>query len=142
MASKMGSPTHSLERRTLCFSSDKNHKLKVKLWLVGARERKKRAFFVPFILSEGFFFYHLCFLSMNSISNTIQNIHRFTYKKTLLHTLFCSFLKSSKAFSVSLSQKITYLIIHNALLAKSILQIKNLLRHSFRWHWDASFFFQ
>ena len=31
-----------------------------------------------------------------------QNIHTFTYKKTLLHTLFCLFLKSSRAFSVSL----------------------------------------
>ena len=32
-----------------------------------------------------------------------QNIHTFTYQKTLLHALFCMFLKSSKAFSVSLS---------------------------------------
>ena len=33
-----------------------------------------------------------------------QNIHTFTYQKTLLHTLFCLFLKSSKAFCVSLKQ--------------------------------------
>ena len=31
-----------------------------------------------------------------------HNIHIFTYQKTLLHTLFCLFLKSSKAFSISL----------------------------------------
>ena len=37
--------THFLEKRTLRFSSYKNHKLKVKLWWVGARERRKRAFF-------------------------------------------------------------------------------------------------
>ena len=37
--------------KTLCFSSYKNRKLKVKLLWVGARERKKRAFFVQFILS-------------------------------------------------------------------------------------------
>ena len=44
------------ERQTLCFNSYKNRKLKVKLWWAGARERKKRAFFVPFILSERNFF--------------------------------------------------------------------------------------
>ena len=35
------------KRQTLCFSSYKNRKL------VGARERKKLGFFVPFILSKG-----------------------------------------------------------------------------------------
>ena len=39
-------PHTGLERRTMCFSSYKNRKLKVKLWWVWARERKKRAFFV------------------------------------------------------------------------------------------------
>ena len=34
-----------------------------------------------------------------------QNIHTFTYQKTLLHTLFCLFLKPSKAFSVSLRMR-------------------------------------
>ena len=41
-----------LERQTLCFSSYEKRKLKVKLWWVGARERKKRTFFVPFTLSD------------------------------------------------------------------------------------------
>ena len=41
-----------LERQTLCFSSYKNRKLKLKLCWVGARERKKWAFFAPFILSD------------------------------------------------------------------------------------------
>ena len=51
-----------LERRTLCFSSFKNRKLKVNLWWVGARERKKRASFVPFIFPEGNCF-KICVLS-------------------------------------------------------------------------------
>ena len=34
-----------------------------------------------------------------------QNIHTFTYEKILLNTLFCLFIKSSNAFSVSLSTK-------------------------------------
>ena len=49
-------PHTVLERRAMCFSSYKNRKLKVKvcdeLELV---EEKKRAFFVPFILSGGVF---------------------------------------------------------------------------------------
>ena len=43
-------PHKVLERRTLYFSSLKNHKLKVKLWWAGACEREKRAFFVSFFL--------------------------------------------------------------------------------------------
>ena len=34
-----------------------------------------------------------------------QNTHTFTYQKTLLHTHFCLFLKSLKAFNVYLSSK-------------------------------------
>ena len=76
-----------LERWTLCFSLNKYHKLKVKQWRVGARGRKKRAFFVLFILSEGNFF-EICALSQCIVySIHFQNIHTFTYQKTLLHTL-------------------------------------------------------
>ena len=46
----------------ISISSYKNCKLKVKLQWVGARKRKKRAFFVPFILSERNFF-NICVLS-------------------------------------------------------------------------------
>ena len=49
-------PHTVLEELTLCFSLYKNRKLKVKLRWVGARENKKRPFFVSFILSEGNFF--------------------------------------------------------------------------------------
>ena len=78
----------------------KNHKLKPR-W-VGARASKKRGFFVLFILSEGNIF-HIC-VSCQCIVYWIhlQNIQFFTYQKTILHALFCLFLKSGKAFSVSL----------------------------------------
>ena len=91
-----------LERRNLCFSSYENCKLKGKLWWAEACKRKKREFFVPFILPEGNFF-NIWALSQ-SIAYWIhfRNIHTFTYQKTLLLTLFCLFLKSSKACSVSL----------------------------------------
>ena len=90
-------PHMLLERQTLCFSSYWNHKLKVKLWWIGACERKKS---VTFILSEGHFF-DICVLSQFVCWINFHNIYTFTYK-TLLHTIFCSFLKLSKTFSVSL----------------------------------------
>ena len=59
----------------MSFSSHKNRELKVKLWWVGACERKKRAFFVTFILSEGNFS-NICVLS-HCIENrtNVQNIY-------------------------------------------------------------------
>ena len=41
-------------------------------------------------------------LERQTLFQLFQNIHTFIYQKILLHTLFCLFLKSSKAFSVSL----------------------------------------
>ena len=76
-----------LERRTLCFSSCKNRKLKVKLWWIRARERKKRTFFLSFILSKGNFF-KICVLSQCILYwIQFQNIHTFTYQKILLYEL-------------------------------------------------------
>ena len=102
-------PHTVLERRIyLYFSSYNSRKLKVKLWWDGARERKKKAYFVPFILSEGNVF-NICALPQCIVYWIhFQNIHTFTYQKTLLHTLFCMFLKSSKAFSISLRQSQKY----------------------------------
>ena len=75
-----------------------------KLWQVGDSERKIRAFFVPFILSEGNFF-NICVLSQCILYWILfQNIHTFNYQKTLLHTLSCLFSKSLKALSLSLSK--------------------------------------
>ena len=66
---------------------------------VALRERKKRAFFVPSILSEENIF-NICVLS-HCIVHLIhfQNKHTFTYQKTFC----CLFLKSSKAFSLSVA---------------------------------------
>ena len=101
-----------LERRTLCFSSCKNRELKVKLWWVGARDRKKGAFFVMFIFSKGNFIVIFVLSQCIMYWVNFQNICTFTFQKTLLHTLFCLFLKSSKAFSVSINftknHKITF----------------------------------
>ena len=84
---KLKIPHKILERRALCFRSYENCKLKVKLWWVGAHERKKMAFFVPLILSEENIF-NIC-VSSQCIVYWIhfQNIHTFIYQKTLLPTL-------------------------------------------------------
>ena len=98
----MENPHTVLERPTLSFSSYKNRKLKVKLWWVGAHERKKRAFFVPFILSEGNFF-NICLLSQYVVFWIhFQNIHTLHIKKHHFIHFYCLFLKSLKTLSVSL----------------------------------------
>ena len=49
------------------------------------------------------FFLNICLLSQCIVYWTQnQNIHAFTYQKILLRIIFCLFLKSSNAFSVSL----------------------------------------
>ena len=63
-------------------SRNKNCEFKVKLWWVGAGERKKSAFFVTFILSEGNFF-NICVLSQCIVYwMNVQNIYTLTCQKT------------------------------------------------------------
>ena len=89
--SKMKNPIHCFERRGLYFSSYKNCKLKVKLWWVGVCKRKKRAFFVPFILSEGIFF-NICVLSYFVVYwIQFQNTHTFPH---FLHFLSINIIEN------------------------------------------------
>ena len=83
----------------MCFSSNKNRELKVKLWLVGARKKNKSAFFVTFILSAGNYFNNFFFQGIFYWIN-FQNIYTFTYQNHYLIHFFCLFLKSSKALSI------------------------------------------
>ena len=80
-----------LERRTFCFISYKNHKIKVKLWWVGACESKKKEFSIPFILSEGNFFnicvFFRCIVYWIHFQN---NIHACFYKSKNINS--CTFL--------------------------------------------------
>ena len=103
----MGSKIENLiqgfqERRTLCFSSYKRRKLKVKLWRVGAREKKKNVFFVPFILSKGNAFNIVFFLNIEFIEYAFRIYMLLDFKKHYFIHFFCLLLKSSNAFSVSL----------------------------------------
>ena len=92
-------PQTVLERRTLCFRSYKNRKLKVKMWWGGGPERTKRAFFVPFILSEENFF--KIFLSQCIVYRIhFQYIHTSTYQKTLVHRFLLLVFKNRQKPSV------------------------------------------
>ena len=84
--SKMENSTHNSKRPSLSFSSYKNRKLIVKLWWVGAHKRKKSIFCTVYFVRRKFF-YHLCFISMYNVLNTLSEYLYFTYQKILVHTL-------------------------------------------------------
>ena len=79
----MENPITVLERWTMCFSSYKNCKLKIKLWWVEAHKRKKNKLYknkVYFVHRT--YFQHLGFISIYSVFNKLS-----AYERTLLHTL-------------------------------------------------------
>ena len=61
-----------LERCTMCFSSYKNCELKVNLWWVEVRERKKTVFFVNDYVVRRNYFQHFCFISIYSVLNNLS----------------------------------------------------------------------
>ena len=114
MESKMGNPIY------IVLQLIQESQIKSKTVMSWSSRKKKEGFFVPFILSEGYFF-SICILSQ-----CIVCIHTFTYQKTLLHTLFCLFLKLSKTFSVSLSdwnETLTYNLIVCKRYSQSLTQL-------------------
>ena len=101
--SKMENPTYAFRETNLCAST--HSKLKVKFCWVGARERKKSAFFVTFILLTEMFLILVYYLNIAIVYWTnLQNIYTFTYRKTVLYTLFCLFLKLLRAFDILLKE--------------------------------------
>ena len=100
--SKMENPTHSFRETNLVLQFIEELQIKSKTVMSWSSRKKKRVFFAPFILPKGMFF-NICILSQCIVYWIhSQNIHTFTHQKTLLHTVFCLFLKSLKFFSVSL----------------------------------------
>ena len=143
---------NSPHRRTFCFRSYNNQKLKVKLWWLGVRGRKTRAYFVPLILPEGNFcniwvlaqyiIYWICF----------QNIFSFTYKKTTFLLAFkiteslqcilkCIFLFSSLKACWCYALLLLNLSLYR--LTKVILILKRSVRRTFsnwnvcRFYWNV-----
>ena len=91
----------------MCFRSYKNCELKVNLWWVEALARKKSAFFVTFILFWKKFVKYMGFISMYSALNKLSYLYLLLHvKKPYFIHFCCLFLKSSKAFSISLTGSI------------------------------------
>ena len=65
--------------------------------------KKKEGIFCTFYIVRRKLFQQLRFISMYSVFNKLSEYKYFSYQKALLHTLFCLFLKSSKAISISLN---------------------------------------
>ena len=124
-------PHTALERQTLCFSSYKNSKLKVKLWWVGSRDRRKRSFFVLFILSKGNFF-NICFISMYSVLNRLQNRYVFRYKRNYF-ICFLLVLKSKNIWS-NFVESLNKQILSGVLKNKCYCDNKT-HKHNFRSGW-------
>ena len=111
-------PHTVLERWTMCFSLNKNCELKIKLWWVGARDRKKSAFFATFILLERHFF-NIWFLSQCIVYwINFRNIYTFTCK-TLPHTLLLLIFKNVKSLQCILKGIYINLNRHSGATAES-----------------------
>ena len=105
-------PRTHLEWRTLCFSSYKNGKSKIKLCWVELGKEKKRVHFskVYFVLRRGLFVAFV-FIQCTKCWINLQNIYTFyllPIKKHYFKCFFCLFLKSLKVIGVSLTFRIPW----------------------------------
>ena len=67
--------------------------------------KKKEDIFCKIYFVQRKLFYHLCFISMYRVLNTLSEYSYFDISKNITSYTFRLFLESSKAFSVSLSKK-------------------------------------
>ena len=91
-----------LERQSLCFSSYKNYKLKVKLWWLEL-VKEKRGHFLYRLFCPKKIFSTLILMYMYWVH--FQNINTFTYQKTLLHTLLLLLFKIVESLQCILHEK-------------------------------------
>ena len=91
-----------LERQSLCFSSYKNYKLKVKLWWLEL-VKEKRGHFLYRLFCPKKIFSTLILMYMYWIH--FQNINTFTYQKTLLRTLLLLLFKIVESLQCILHEK-------------------------------------
>ena len=107
--SKMKNATQRFRATNLVLQLIQESQVKRKTVMTWSSRKKEEDIFLPFILSEESFrnICVLCFMySVLYSVHTFRIYILFTYQKTL-HALFCLFLKSSKALSVSLSNSCT-----------------------------------
>ena len=101
-------PETGLETQTLCFSLYKNWELKVKLWWVGELAKEKRVHFLYSLFCPKNYFL-TCVLSQCIVYwIDFQNIHTFTYQKTLLRKLLLLVFKIVESLQCILNLAIVY----------------------------------
>ena len=84
----MANPNHTFRETNLVLQLTRESRIKSKIVMSW---RKKRVFFVPFILSEGLFF-NICVWSQRRVYwINFQIIYNFTNQKALLHKIVESF---------------------------------------------------
>ena len=88
----------------MSFSSFKNPKLKVKLWRVGARERKRGHFLHRLFCSKEIFLTFVFYLNVQCVDYTFRICTLLYIKNNSFIQFCCLFLRSSKALSVSLKE--------------------------------------
>ena len=85
--------SYTVLQRRIVFELIQEPQIKCKTVIVGARKEKKDIFCNVYFVRRNFF--NICALSQSTVYLIhFQNIHTFTYQKTILHTHFFLFLKS------------------------------------------------
>ena len=100
--SKVENLTQSFRETNLVVQLIYESQIKSKTVMSWSSRKKKEDIFCTVYFLRRKYFYNICILSQCIVYLIhFQNIHIFTNQKTFLHTLFCLFLKLSKALSVS-----------------------------------------
>ena len=101
----MENPTHRFRKTNLELQLIYESQTKTKTVMSWSSRKKSKGifvFFLPFILSEGIFFFNICVLFQCTVYWIhFQNIHTFTYQKTL-------FQNRRKPSNVSLMESNTF----------------------------------
>ena len=115
--SKLENPTHTFREMNLVPQLIQESEIKCKLVMSWSSQKKKKRIFCTIYFVPRKFFKHLCLISMQSVlSKLSEYIYTYILLRTKKHCfihLCCLFLKSPKAFSVSL-------IWHKDLLDKNL----------------------
>ena len=100
----MENPIHSFREPKLVLQLITESHIKSKTVMSWSLRKKEKGIFCAVYFVRREFFSKICVLSQCIVSWThFQNIHTFTYQKTLIHTLSLLVLQLPKTFSVSIS---------------------------------------
>ena len=94
--------SHSFRETNLVFQLIQELQIKSETVVSWSSRKKNKNIFCTVYFARRNFFFNICVSSPCIVYwINFQNIHTFEYQKAFLHTLFCLFLKSLEAFSLS-----------------------------------------